>query len=149
MTFGSETRGMPTPPPVDWPTVFVLPERSTLCFPLKQMLSSSAYPSNSCSICSRGAGIFTSSSSPMFIVGCVHGRLLMQKSTGSPLICCVDESHLYRERNEVEQLGHRRDYDRLGWLRNSAQRWPHTYRASALRSSRARAYTHRKYVRCD
>src|SRR5438046_5256336 len=73
----------------------------------------------------------------------------MRKSTGSPLICCVDESHLYRERNEVEQLGHRRAYDRLDRLRNSAQRWPHTYRASALRFSRARAYIHGKYVRCD
>src|SRR5882762_10852922 len=73
----------------------------------------------------------------------------MRKSTSSPLICCVDESHLYKERNEVEQLGHRRNYDRLDRLRNSAQRWPHTYRASALRFSRARAYTHGKYVRCD
>src|SRR6266478_3331317 len=73
----------------------------------------------------------------------------MRKSTGSPLICCVDESHLYREPNEVEQLGDRRAYNRLGRLRNSAQRWPHTYRASALRFSRARAYTDGKYVRCD
>src|SRR6266404_9791063 len=107
---------MPMPPPPDWPTVFVPPERSTSCFPLKQMPSSSAYPNNLRSICSRAAGISTSSSSPMFIVWCVHGRRLIRKSTGSALICCVDESHLYRKRNEVEQLGHRRNYDRLGGL---------------------------------
>src|SRR5436190_9180473 len=124
---------MPTPPPPDWPTVFVPLERSTSCFPLKQMPSSSAYPNNSRSICSRGAGIFTSSSSPMFIVCCVHGRRLMRKSTDSPLICCVDESHLYRKRNEVELLRHRRACDRLTRLRDSAQRRPHTHRASALR----------------
>src|SRR5438034_9905245 len=100
MTFGSETRGMPMTPPPDWPTVFVLPERSTSCFPLKQMLSSSAYPSNSCSICSLGAGIFTSSSSPMFIVLCVFWLQLMRKSTGSPLIRFVDERHL--DKNECD-----------------------------------------------
>src|SRR5438552_8699448 len=73
----------------------------------------------------------------------------MRKSTDSPLICCVDESHLYRERNEVELLRHRRACDRLTRLRDSAQRRPHTYRASALRFLRTRAHTCCKCVRCD
>jgi len=110
-------------PPTDWPTVFVPPERSTSCFPLKQMaVFVRPIRTTRASICSRAAGIFYKFIEPDVLSSDVfHGRrLITEIDRLSADMFALDESHLYRKRNEVEQLGHRRNYDSAWWAVKTA-----------------------------